>query len=239
MVRLVLLFISIAALAIFEACGPKPIPCIRVSSTTTTETRDIKDFNGVIVYVEANVKIRQGSEYEIKLTGPDNVVELIETSLTNEYLVISTSDCFNGDYELFIEITAPVYELVNLNEKSLLETNGTIEGTNIQLELLGNVEVNVALEMDSIFTSYVGKGDLNFSGSSIYHSMILEGEFDVSGFELMTDYSSIDLIGIGNCEVYANEKLDVSITGIGDVYYKGTPDISSMITGTGQIINAN
>ncbi len=239
MARLTFLFIILGVLTFLQACGPEPIPCVRVSSSTITETRDVKDFKGIVMYVEANLIIDQGPEFEIKLTGPDNVVELINTSVTNEYLVISTSDCFNGDYELKIEITAPAYELVNLNERALLETNGIIEGTSIQLELLGSVDMSGTFEMDSIFTSYVGNGNLNFSGSAIFHSMTLEGEFEVSGFELITDFTAVDLIGIGNCEVYANEKLDVSITGIGDVYYKGTPEISSSITGTGQIISAN
>lgn len=239
MLRLALLLPLAGTMFLFQSCVTDPITCIRVSSSQITESRDIRDFKGIILYENANLIITQGSEYAVKMTGPQNVVELTNTTLANDYLVISSADCFNGNDELTIEVTAPVYELISVEERSTLITTGVIEGENIQLSVLGAVDIDVELVMDSVFTSFVGDGELNFSGSSIYHQITLEGEFEVGGFELITDHIVIGLIGTGDCEVYANEILDVSIMGIGNVYFKGNPDILSGITGTGEIINVN
>jgi hypothetical protein len=239
MVRLALSILALAVFAFFQSCGPETIPCMRVSSTEITETRDIKDFKGIAIYVPADLIITQGPEYEIKLTGPDNVIEATKTSLSDDYLMVSTSDCFNGSYDLTIEITAPTYDLINISEFGTLRTTTTIVGGHIQLEFLGDIGVNATLEMDSIFTTFVGRGDLIFNGSTTYHELLLEGEFEVNGFNLLSDHTAIDLLGVGDCEIFANDKLDVSIQGTGNVYYRGTPSIDSEITGIGEIINAN
>jgi hypothetical protein len=227
------------ALILVYSCVPTPIECIRVSSNSTTESRSIKDFSGVVLFVPATLKISQGADYAVKLTGPQNVVELTKTTLLNDELTISTEDCFNGSYELLIEVTAPDFDLIYAGTAASLETNGAILGDNIRIELVGEISGSATFGMDSIFTSVSGKGNLNFSGSTKYHQLYLTGEADIAGFALSTDHTVIDLAGLAECEVTANERLEVTIAGSGNVYYKGNPQIDSNITGTGEIINSN
>jgi hypothetical protein len=39
--------------------------------------------------------------------------------------------------------------------------------------------------------------------------------------------------------VTVDNDLDITISGSGDVFYKGHPDINSSITGSGKVIDAN
>ena len=65
------------------------------------------------------------------------------------------------------------------------------------------------------------------------------GVGNVEAFDMKVGTCYITLTGVGNCEVYVEDILDVTITGVGIVYYKGNPAITSSITGIGQLINAN
>lgn len=239
MLRLALLLPLVGMLFLFQSCNTDPITCIRVSSSQITESRDVRDFKGITLYEHANLVLSQGADYVVKITGPQNVVELTNTTLVDDYLVISSEDCFNGDDELTIEVTAPEFELIYISSMGSLETAGLIAGSNIKVELLGQITGNANFEMDSIFTVAQGKGVLNYFGTASYHEMDVEGEYAFSGFPLITEHTAISLLGLGVCEVTANGRLDVAIEGSGKVYYKGSPDINSDIAGTGQIIDSN
>ena len=70
-------------------------------------------------------------------------------------------------------------------------------------------------------------------------NITISGAGTVESFDLITNNCSIVISGTGNCNVYANKKLNVTIAGVGKISYKGHPDISQNISGTGNINNAN
>jgi hypothetical protein len=59
------------------------------------------------------------------------------------------------------------------------------------------------------------------------------------GFNLNSYNCIINSVGSGSIKVTVTNLLDVRLTGRGDVFYKGTPEISQNIIGTGNLINAN
>jgi len=56
---------------------------------------------------------------------------------------------------------------------------------------------------------------------------------------MKVDTCYITSTGIGDCEVNVIHILNVTISGVGNVYYKGNPTITSNITGLGQLIDVN
>lgn len=239
MMRYALLFLPLGIISLYSSCVTDPIPCIRVSSSEVTETRDLKGFGGIVMYEYADLVITQGPDYSVKLTGPENVVELTNTSLVDDYLTISSEDCFNGSYSLKIEVTAPEFELIYVSALSSVETANTINGKRLEIELVGDITGNFDLNVDSVYSSIHGIGITDYSGTAVYHKIESSGEYTLKGFPLITDHSDISLFGLGECEVTANDKLNVVIEGSGNIYYKGSPAITSDITGTGQIIDSN
>ena len=76
-------------------------------------------------------------------------------------------------------------------------------------------------------------------GDADVHELKIRGASEVESFDLLTNSTAVNIIGAGNCEVNAQNDLDVSITGAGIVYYKGNPTITQSITGLGQVVDAN
>jgi hypothetical protein len=73
------------------------------------------------------------------------------------------------------------------------------------------------------------EGNLNISGSgNIYASNFLQNKVYIT------------LSGSGDTHISVTAYLDVTISGSGNVYYKGDPSvINKNITGTGQLIDEN
>ena len=234
---LILMFCSVFWL--FSACDSNEITCIRADSNTTTETRDISDFTGVVMNTVGRLIVAEGPEYSFKISGPENVVGLTKAEIQNSLLVIGSDACFNGDYELVVEVMAPQYELINLSGVGTIQTATHLTGDLIEVELMGIGTVDAEFVADKLQTTMAGQGTLIYSGSVDRHEIVASGEFTFKGYTLITNHTVIEHTGIGISEVTANETLSVTISGSGSVLYKGSPAITSNITGTGEIVNTN
>ena len=225
--------------AFMFSCDSGQIECIRASSDIISETRDLKDFKGVVLNNVGDLILTQGPEYAFKIEGPDNVVELTSTKIENELLIIGSDACFNGSYTLKIEITAPDYKRINLSGIGSITTAGQLDVDIIEMELIGIGDIEADILADSLYTTIAGTGDVTYSGEVLRHQLICSGQFTLQSYPLQTDHTSIDLSGIGDSYVSAKETLTVTIDGTGDVYYKGTPVVKSEITGSGSVIDSN
>jgi hypothetical protein len=65
------------------------------------------------------------------------------------------------------------------------------------------------------------------------------GTGSINAFNLQVDTCYVNLTGTGSCKVAVNELLDAVITGTGNIYYMGFPNIISHITGLGRLISSN
>jgi len=231
--------IIVLSFALFSACDTSDLDCTRASSTIVTVEREHRDFRGIVINEVGDAVLTQGPEYSIKLTGPDNVVALTESLVDGEILIIGGSNCYNGDYNFKVEITAPEIQYVAHTGIGQIETNGPLETDVIQFEVFGISEIEAEVIADTLYTTVSGKVDILYAGEVGYHQINTTGEHEIDAYPLDTQSTLILLEGQGDTYVTAFNLLEVKITGTGDVHYLGEPLIISDITGTGQIIDAN
>lgn len=223
----------------FSACNSDEISCIRVSSNTITETREISNYRGVVMNTVGRLIIAQSPEFTFKISGPENVVRLTKAEIQNNLLVIGTDDCFNGDYELIVEVSAPQFEYINLSGIGSIVAAIPLTGDIIEVELIGIGTIDAEFIANTLQTTIAGQGTLIYDGSVDRHELKASGEFTLKGYPLITNHTVIEQTGIGISEVTVNETLTVTMEGSGSVLYKGNPAITSNITGTGEIVNTN
>lgn len=85
-----------------------------------------------------------------------------------------------------------------------------------------------------------GVGDMELTGESrevfdIDH----RGVGHMDAYALPIDHCTIISSGIGDCKIQVDSTLEVDISNIGNVYYRGNPQIISNDTGIGNLINDN
>jgi hypothetical protein len=232
--------LGVLLLSFFVSCDENGVDeCQRASLTIVTETRDIKDFDGVVFNTVGNVFLTQGPDFAFKITGPENVVELTTSTIENNLLVIGSDACFNGSYDLNVEITAPEYTDIRLTGVGDIKTVGLINGDIINFEMLGIGKIDAQVNADSMTTTIAGTGEVIYKGSVIKHELTCAGKYELRAYELESDRTYINLSGLGDSYVMVNEMLNVTISGTGNVYYKGSPGVDSKIIGTGSVIDSN
>lgn len=103
----------------------------------------------------------------------------------------------------------------------------------------GNGCINMEINAHEINARIAGSGKIFLEGNSgrVYYEV--SGGGIVQGFNLRADRGTVSMLGSGSCELTALNALDVDIGGNGAVYFRGYPSIKTLITGNGNLFDAN
>src|SRR5690606_20528806 len=83
-----------------------------------------------------------------------------------------------------------------------------------------------------------GAGDFSLSGTTSQLHITSKGAGSIVAEDLLAENVAINLSGAGNVTVNATQSLDIDISGVGNVSYKGNPSkLKKNIKGLGSIEN--
>lgn len=217
--------------------------CIEGQGSVITESLNIADFKGVKIDIFDDVTIRQGAVQKVEVTGQHNIIARLKTDVVDDIWIIELQeDCYD-DHELQVDITMPVLSEIELAATGdcLIQDFEGQSDLNIVIAGLGDVILNDFDGLENMTVELRGTGDLIANSEIAIQNLDLKirgiGEFE--GFEIKSDNCVVSASGIGDTELTAINSLDVTITGTGDVSYKGMPNIAQTISGLGQLIDAN
>lgn len=96
-------------------------------------------------------------------------------------------------------------------------------------------EISVFIIVPSLdFISLTGVGDFEINGEQQPGLDIhITGKGNVKAYGMGVADCNISISGAGNCEVNVSNKLDIQISGVGHVFYKGNPLLITDFSGLG------
>jgi hypothetical protein len=212
--------------------------CVHGDGKPVTENRALSGFTGISVNCEAEVTLGRDTIEGIRIESESNIIPEITTTISNGKLSIGTRKC--------ISPKNPVKIFCSLRELRSLELNGSgkITSTNVFpsgsgiLEVLldGSGKIETGSNAQKITTTLNGDGEITLKGGTGEHNIRLNGSGDIHAFELSSNVSNVNIAGSGDAEVSVNKDLEASISGSGDILYKGTPEKLNMSTnGSGKV----
>lgn len=187
----------------------------------TTGCEDDKDSNRVVGTGPIVTKNLEFSAFD----------KIENTGVANFYIAIGSPQTVVLKAQQNI-IDVMTYEVVGQTLKVGVEDN---------VSLGNHEEIRFDITVPSITNiGLIGVGNYILSGDDQDELTInLIGVGNVDAYDMKVGTCIINSIGVGDCKVHVLNELTVTITGVGNVYYKGTPSITSSVTGLGQLINAN
>lgn len=197
---------------------------IEGDGSIVTETRDLKNFYGINVSSSSKIYITQGNTFDVQIKAYENLLPSLSAIVEDGTLKIaykSNSNISNDNSEIFI--TMPSLTGLALSGDGSIETKGQFIGSE-------NFVINAS-----------GSGAIAMGNGSANNLRItVDGSNNVKTFGFPVQRAEITLAGSGNAEVNVAKTLNGTINGSGNIYYKGAAEsITSKITGSGQVINAN
>lgn len=201
-----------------------------------TKTLDVDDFEGITLAFNATVYLTQGNTYSVKVEGQENIINNIETDVRGGHWKIKFDENVGRHEKLTLWITMPT-----LNQASI-SGSGTIKGETafrnldeVEVSISGSGDIELELDANTVNTGISGSGDIQLQGGSTTHKIRISGSGDVDAADLRSQETAVRISGSGDCRVHAENMLEVSTSGSGDVYYTGRPGVSAKVSGSGKV----
>jgi len=211
---------------------------ITPSKNNITEEISIEPFSEIINGVVADIYYTQSDVTSAKIYGPDNIVPFVKLETKGNTLHIGTKKKIKTKkgYKMKIYISSP--ELSKLESKGVgdvrLENKINTKELTIINSGVGDIKAD-DLTCESLKLTSKGVGDIKIKGSSKTGELHSSGVGDVLAENFEVEDLKVFSKGVGNVKCHATNTLELSSSGVGDIYYKGNPCMQSIKKGIGKI----
>ena len=199
----------------------------------------IDNFEKINVGGNYNVTLVQSKESRVTITTDQNLLTYINTEVHNKTLNINNVHKLKSSDGIKVDIYYNTIEKLYSTGTSKIDNEGVLESEHLTISLSGAGAIDLELATSTLKVNLTGAGVITLSGKTVHQEIQMSGAGGLSAKELSSDICSINLSGLGGAEVYANEKLEATITGLGGIIYSGNPSIiERQVTGIGRIKRA-
>ena len=205
-----------------------------------TEKRSMPVFTAINLAMAERIYLVQDSTYSIVLEGQQNILDEVVTLYDNGGLTFRIKDhhSLGNHTPVRVTIHAPGVTAVSVSGSGSLNVMSAWTGAELSAGLGGSGEINLnKVETAVIRVNISGSGSLKavsgFAGQQ-HLTISGSGNMNLQNVKGDTVYSSIS--GSGDMSVWTAYLLDGTISGSGNIYYRGTPVIISHISGSGRMI---
>jgi len=198
--------------------------CFDGVGSVITESRDLSGFTSVNNTGSFEVYITQGDSFSVSVSAQENLLPIIETTVSGSTLIIKTVDnaCYRTTLPVTVEVTMPEVEQLSLSGSGTISTE-YISGEQVEISLSGSgtiyVDTIISPELllvhaasGKIYSEYIDSPDaaLYLSGSGLIEiDQLLGWDFAVnhsaSGSvklsEVGADMVNLNLSGSGRIEL--------------------------------------
>lgn len=185
-----------------------------------------------------DVELTQGNGTEVRVEADENLQRYIITEMEDDVLVIK----MRNNIRFINSERLKIYITTDRLEQLTLSGSGNISGTNkftgsdrLKLRVSGVGDLKLDLNTPELEAEISGSGSLVLSGETKNAKIQINGVGDCNAETLKAENATVKIAGSGDVKVFADTNLDVTIRGVGSVYYKGAATVSQKISGSGEV----
>lgn len=210
-----LLILSLSA--IFSSCEKISI---YGQGNTITVQKNLPSFDAVETFGDIRVRIVQGNQQDISITGFENLLAVTETEVNNGLLRIKFSDNIRNviNSNVVVNIILPNIKAGTMHGNGDMQISNFTGGDSLSLKVNGNADITVR--------------------SSVYDLALMDvnGNGKINCRDLQTLNASLVIHGNGDIALQCSDNLKARIYGNGIVRYSGNPVLDVQISGNGHVL---
>jgi len=212
-------------------------------STAIAQDRQVKtgSYDKIQVSGSYTVNLVAGAEGNITITGEDPE-RPIEVETDGNTLKIHSKKSTGKDYNRkSIVITVPVESVneITLSGSGNINCQETLKSASFLAMISGSGRISLNIEAQSIAASVSGSGRIELNGKSQNLDAAVSGSGSINAFELVTAETTAMVSGSGSSKINTTEKIRASVSGSGNIYYKGNPKKDDIkVSGSGKVIKS-
>ena len=216
------------------------------TSDVRTETREVSDFDRVVLAGFGDLVITQGEEESLTIEASPEILGRIKTEVKDGELTIRFSrNWLDWIGEVLAAGFAGMRVRYDLTVKELaalaITGAGRVQVANIAadhlaLELRGAGQLSIeSLGAERLKIDLSGAGQIKVGGRVTEQTVNITGAGSYDAPNLESQRAKATLKGLGGATVWVVEDLEATILSVGSVSYYGAPKVSKRITGIGSL----
>ncbi len=222
------------------------IICLAISckssepDTSTSKTYKISDFSSLDVELIGEVFYEQSDSAYLNASGSSALIDDLEISENNGKLSVELENMRKFSQpktKLMIHVGSPNLETISFKSVGALHIKNTFKGNQLSITNKGVGEIIVddcQVSSFNLFSESVGL--IVIKGTSNETSINSKGVGKIDCSELKSKNVKVVSMGVGELSIYAQDSIDISTTGIGNVNYYGNPaSVKTDASGIGKV----
>lgn len=215
--RLIIYILTIGLSTVFSSCEKISI---YGQGNTITVQKSLPSFHAVEAFGDIRVRIVQGNQQELSITGFENLLAVTETEVRNGVLRIKFSDDVRNviNSNVVANIILPAVKSGTMHGNGDMQISNFSQGDSISLRVNGNAHITVQ--------------------SSLYRVAVMDvnGNGKINAREMHSIHASLAIHGNGDIALQCSDNLKARIYGNGVVRYSGNPVLDVQISGNGHVL---
>ena len=200
---------------------------------------EIENFERVNIGGNYAVTLIQSEKTKVIIETDENLLSYINTELYDKTLNINNVHNLKSSKGIKVDIYYKSIDKIHSTGASKVANEGVLSSDELSINLSGTGAIDLEIETLNLKVNLTGAGVITLSGQTDFQETHISGAGGLSAKELISNVCSINLSGLGGAEVFATDKLEATITGVGGIIYSGNPDIiERQVTGFGKIKRA-
>lgn len=208
-----------------------------------TKARSVGAFQSVSVSGAINLIVSNSNEQKVSVKVDENLQRYVLVSEEGGVLKVRTE----GGYSLIpadkieVFVSAPFFEKLDVSGACDIRSEGLLMNSGqLDMAISGAGSIDMELNAPKVVVDLSGSGHVRLKGETQNLKLDLSGAADAKCFDMLSEYTSIDISGAGSAEVFASVRLEAKVSGAGSVRYKGNPTfVTQKVSGAGSVSKVN
>lgn len=201
----------------------------------------ISDYNEILLNLSADIFYNNDtiSPPYLQIYADENVLPYINVDVKNGKLIVDSEKGVN-----LIATSLKIYtnsgnlNAVDVSGSGNVHLRGEVNAGEMRMDISGSGAINA----DSLYcerTELVvsGSGNAKLRGVSNYSEFSVSGSGNIHALEFSSLAANADVSGSGRIKLWVGRKLDATVSGSGEIQYKGFPETkNTQVSGSGHIL---
>jgi hypothetical protein len=195
----------------------------------------ILDFNRLEMADAFTITVEQGDYFKISARGDRRNIDDLEVRKEGSTLIIRYDETRNRRHETYIAITMPELTSANFSGASNSRISGFYELDNMDFYLSGASESQLDVDVENLNIILSGASMLNVRGTARVMEAEVSGASVMKAFYFPVAEAQLRVSGASDAHISVSDQLGVVASGASIIVYRGTPEVTSEISGSSSV----
>lgn len=214
------MLVACASVSIWSSCK---FSCVHGSGKVITEQRKVTDFKKIEISGGFKIHLKQDSSLAVAVTGDDNLLKYISTTVEGDKLLIKTKKSVCDGDSMVVSIGIHNLNEINASGAVEISSDGKLVLGDLNMKLAGANRVNLDMNAANVVSEGSGVCDLNLKGQAASHRIESSGVAKVNAFDFVVGEYTLNTAGVSKCKINVLKTLNVHSKGAAEIEYKGSP----------------